>query len=141
MNSHNNRRNQHDSSNKITRVFNRLRRQRFSPKKPVRDFSFHSYIRKANSIPNAVNIHAIFQPCSIKKVLTGLFAELTLFFINLSPMTDCHCENDQLIILYQTNQSVVADSVPPLTCSVGSQRFAVNAGIFAADKVLNDPCF
>lgn len=49
-------------------------------------------------------------------------------------------ENHELTIVYHANESVIADSVPPLSGSICGEAFPVTARIFTVHKVFIDPC-
>lgn len=66
----------------------------------------------------------------------GLFL---LFVVDFASMANVQDENDNPVIFDLANNSIIADSVTPLSRSVGSELFSMNSWILTSIYVLFHP--
>ena len=59
--------------------------------------------------------------------------------VDLAPVPDLKKENHKPVILDRCKEPVIPDAIPPNPGQISVERFAVDARIHCADKVLADP--
>ena len=64
-----------------------------------------------------------------------------LIFVDFAPVPDRERKDHQFGIVDLADDSVITDSVSPLSFSIGSQSFAVCAWIVTTNKVFINPRF
>ena len=66
---------------------------------------------------------------------------VSAFVIYIAPMSNRQRENDQPVLFDLTDQTIVTDSITPLTASVGCKSFSVDSWISTVHQIFFDPGF